>query len=161
GSSWYSKVVSIANYWYSRVVSIASSWWGNIVSIASSWYSNIVSIASSWYSRIESIANSWWDKIVAIAVSWWDKLVYLCETAWNKIQTFLDVWGSMIEYMANKVPERVTYIFEEKWPDLFDLLTNLKDKIRKTISEIFHEFIFALANGLVEYVKDKWGDEKL
>jgi len=66
----------------------------------------------------------------------------------------------MIEFMANKIPARVTYIFEEKWTDLFDLLANLKEKIRNTISEIFHEFIFALAQGIVAYVKDQWGDEK-
>ncbi|GAI18915.1 unnamed protein product, partial [marine sediment metagenome] len=91
------------------------------------------------YSNIKTICTDWYERIETLTQDWYPNIKTLC-TDWK---------------------EKLKSIFVDYWDTLISFLKNPFEYLRAIVFPLLGEMISALAEGLIAYIKDKWGDEKL
>ncbi|MBA7579643.1 hypothetical protein ES708_21514 [subsurface metagenome] len=84
----------------------------------------------------------------------------VCITWFTNLGNLCDTWFGNIKLLAKDWFPNIREVFETKWEEVHNFITNPFKYLRDIVFPLLGEMIGALAEGLITYVKDKWGDEK-
>lgn len=179
---WWSRVWAFFTYWYEKVKAYLGDFFDKVKTIVLDWWRPIWATIGSNIDLFKLFISDWKTKIVNFFTKdlpeWVDTLRHFKERVIDLVKDtfpklFVDAttgssrnkfeifdWFDKIKTICVDWYDKLHKVFVTYWDEFIKFLKNPFEYLRNIVFPLLGEMISALANGLVEYIKDKWGDEE-